>query len=74
MILRIGERRLVAAFELDAERKIITRTAALPARLARMPGAIADVDELGQRALSIDQKMGRYGQFVDLEKIFVRRG
>lgn len=69
-ILRISERRGVAAFEFDADRKIIAAFAALPVRDTGMPGALVAGYELNQGAVAADEKMRRHLQ--TLQRMIIR--
>src|SRR5207248_8232821 len=52
------EWRVVAAFELDADREVVAARAAAPARFACVPGAPVDRHELREFAVAANQEVG----------------
>ena len=65
-VLGVCERRLIGAFEFDAHGKVVAALAALEARYPGMPGPVQARDELGDPAVTLDQKVRRYTQVLDL--------
>ncbi len=62
----------VGAFELDANREVVAGGAALPARLARVPGPLAEFHILGDAAVAADAKMRGDALTFDLGKVRMR--
>ena len=73
-VLRVLERQFVAAFEFDAERKIIALLPVLPAGNSGMPGALCAGHKLDQFAIASDQEMRRYSEGADGRKIGMGAG
>ena len=73
-VLRVLERQFVAAFEFDAERKIIALFPVLPAGNSGMPGALCAGHKLDQFAIAADQEMRRYPEGADGRKIGMGAG
>ena len=71
-VLSILEWKLVAAFELNANGKIVAALAVPPLRNAGMPGTAGTGDELDQLAVATYQEMGRNPQTVYLPEIGMR--
>src|SRR5437868_5442169 len=57
-VLRVGEGRLVHAFELDADREIVAALAPAPARDAGVPRPLPRRHELDQAPVAADEEMG----------------
>ena len=51
LVLRLGERHVVGAFELNADGEVVATAAALPARDSRVPGAHLAGHVLNERAI-----------------------
>src|SRR3569832_747876 len=59
-VLGRGKRQVVAAFQFDADGKVVAAFASLPGRLARMLGAQCAGYELDQRAVAADVEVRRH--------------
>ena len=59
----------VAAFQFDAERKIVAARTSAPCGLTGMPGASLARDELDQLAIAPDQEVRRNAQAADASEI-----
>lgn len=69
MILSIAERLIIGAFQFDAQGKVVARLTPLETRDTGMPGPIQAGNELGDGAVTLDQKMRRNTQIGDPGKI-----
>ena len=67
-ILCVFKRQVVAAFQLNANGKIIAALAPLPAGDAGMPGALQARNELNAFAIAPDKEMRRDAQTIDRGK------
>src|SRR5437868_12680477 len=68
-ILCTGERTVLGALELDADREIIAARATAPGRGAGVPGTALDRDELDQLAVPADEEVRRHPHAGDLAEI-----
>ena len=74
LVLRLGERHVVAALELDADREIVAALAALPRRDARVPRAlVAAARTATSVAVAADQIVRRDLEPLDLAEVRMRR-
>src|SRR5262249_41602437 len=73
LVLRVLERRVVGALELDADREVVAAAAAAPGRGAGVPGAPLDRDELHHLAVASDQEVRGDLERVHLAEVGVRR-
>ena len=55
-VLRLRERHVVGALELDADGEIVASLAAVPARCAGVPCALVGIDVLDDAAIAPDRK------------------
>lgn len=62
-VLHVFERDVIAAFELDTDRKVITPVSTVPLRLACVPGPRLTWHELHEFAIAANQEMRRNSQF-----------
>jgi len=69
--LSIGIGHLVSALQLDADGKIVAAFTPVEARHTRVPGAIEQRNELGHRAVTLDEQVRRHGQVADAGEIRV---
>ena len=70
LILGIGERLVVGAFEFDADREVVTAAATAPLGLSSMPGTTRARDELEQFAIAPYHEVA--GDLVALDLAIVR--
>ncbi len=68
LVLRIGIRRLIGPFQLDADGEVIAGFTALETGLARMPGPAVERHKLGHPAVTLNQQMRGDFQPLDLFK------
>lgn len=73
-VLGVGIRPLVAAFELDANRKIVAAPTAAPVGCSGMPRARIAGDELHNLAVSPDEEMCRDAKPGDIREVRMRGG
>src|SRR5580765_5812850 len=69
LILPVGERRLIAAFQFYADRKIVATFTAAKCRQPSMPRPIVGRNELQQAAITLNHEMRRYSQGTQLVEI-----
>ena len=72
LILRIGERLVVGAFEFNTNREVVAAAATAPIGLPSMPGAPGARDELEQFAIAAYQEVA--GDLVSMDLAIVRMG
>lgn len=72
-ILPLIERLQIAAFKLDADRKIVAALSPLPARCTGVPCPLIGSNKLNDLAITPDQKMRRHAQRRDGLEIRVRQ-
>jgi len=70
LILGIGERLVVGAFEFNTDREVVAAVAAAPLGLSSMPGAPGARDELEQFAIAAYQEVA--GDLVSMDLAIVR--
>src|SRR6185436_18142014 len=71
-VLRVFERTVVDAFELDADGEVVAPLTPAPAGGAGVPGALVHRNELDQRAVAAHQEMRRHLERMNLAEIRVR--
>lgn len=67
------ERKIVAAFEFDADGKVVATRSPFPERGARMPRPVVARDELDQLAVAPDEEMRRDLQGADSGEVGMAR-